>query len=292
MHAPDTFPVDRDDRVRRVLWIEGAANVVILVFKLIAGLATGSLAILGDALHSLSDVANNAMALLIMRHSTKDADDDHPYGHRKFETLAVFVLATLLTVLAFELCVRAVTGGTSDIGTSGWTLAIMLGALSVNIGIAWWEHRQARILQSDILHADAAHTFADSLTTAVVIAGWQLAAHGFPWIDRIAAVGVAALVGFLAYGLFKRAVPVLVDGVALDADELGRTVQAVEGVREVRRSRSRWIGSVASVDVVVAVDPHLDTVASHAIADAVEAAIEARFGARDTTVHVEPYKTD
>lgn len=291
MHAPVKVSATRDKRVRRVLLIEGAANVVILGLKFTVGLATGSLAILGDALHSLSDVANNVMAILIMRHSTKEADEDHPYGHRKFETLAVFVLATLLAVLAFELCLRAITGGTTEVATSGWGLAVMLGALGVNILIAWWEHIQARRLHSDILHADAAHTLADSLTTAVVIAGWQLAAHGYAWMDRVAAIGVAGVVAYLSYGLFRRAIPVLVDRVALDADEVTRVVSDVDGVREVRRTRSRWIGTRPSVDVVVAVDAQLDTVAAHAIADAIEHAIEDSFGARDTTVHVEPFES-
>ncbi|MDJ0976604.1 MAG: cation diffusion facilitator family transporter [Planctomycetota bacterium] len=286
---PVSHPPDRDRRVRSVLIVEGVANVLALIAKLIVGLATGSLAILGDALHSLSDVANNVIAILIMRHSVKGPDDDHPYGHRKFETLAVFVLATLLTVLAFELCVRALTGESGEVATTGWALAVMLGVLAINLAITAWEHVQAKRLNSDILHADAAHTLADSLTTLVVIVGWQVAARGVPWFDRVAAVGVAAVVLYLAYGLFKRAVPVLVDSVALDSGDVDQAVAAVEGVREVRRTRSRWIGQHASVDVVVAVDADLDTAAAHEIADRIEKTLEARFGVHDTTVHIEPF---
>lgn len=290
MQTPVSLTAERDRRVRRVLLWEGLANVVALIAKLFVGVATGSLAILGDALHSLSDVANNVIAILIMRHSSKGPDDDHPYGHRKFETLAVFVLATLLTVLAFELCLRALTGESAEVATSGWALAVMIGVLGVNLAITLWEQVQAKRLDSDILRADAAHTLADSLTTLVVIVGWQVAAYGAPWFDRVAAVGVAGIVLYLAYGLFKRAVPVLVDSVALDAGDVEEAVASVEGVIEVRRTRSRWIGRHASVDVVVTVDAQLDTAASHAIADAIETVLSSRFDVHDTTVHIEPHR--
>ena len=87
--------------------IEGSANLIVLILKTLVGLGTGSIAILGDAVHSLTDVANNGIAWVVVRLSMQPADARHPYGHRKFETLAVFGLAMLLTVLAFELTMRA-----------------------------------------------------------------------------------------------------------------------------------------------------------------------------------------
>ena len=97
----------RDLVVRRIILLEGLANFVVLLAKLTVGLSTGSLAVLGDAVHSLTDVANNAVAWGVMKLSSQPADREHPYGHRKFETLAVFGLATLLTVLAVELALHA-----------------------------------------------------------------------------------------------------------------------------------------------------------------------------------------
>jgi len=93
----------RDKQIQRVILIEGSANLIVLIAKLFVGLSTGSLAILADAIHSLTDVANNIVAWIVVRLSSLPADRKHPYGHRKFETLAVFGLAALLTVLAFEL---------------------------------------------------------------------------------------------------------------------------------------------------------------------------------------------
>ncbi len=284
---------ERDRRVRRDLYLEGAANLSVLVAKAAVGFMTGSLAVLGDALHSMTDVANNIVALVVMRHSVAPPDDDHPYGHRKFETLAVFVLAVLLTVVAVELVIRGLAGGTDrEVERHGWSLAVMIGVLVVNVAIAAWQAREARLLESDILEADAKHTFADVLTTLVVIGGWQVAAAGYGWVDTVAAFVVAAIVLRMAFGLFQSAVPVLVDQAAIDSSELHAAVRAVPGVREVRQARSRHIGTRASVDVTVTVDRDLSNVEAHEIADNVEAAVHSVFDVAEIQVHVEPHEDD
>jgi cation diffusion facilitator family transporter len=289
MHGPQSHPEDRYGAVLRVLLIEGCANVFILSAKLVAGIATGSFAILGDALHSLSDAANNVVGWFVVRHSSQPADADHPYGHRKFETLAVFVLATLLTVLAFEIAIRALTGAAEhEVRTGGWELIVMVGALTINVGVAFWEWRMSKRLHSEILGADAKHTLSDSLTTLAVIVGWQFAARGYPWMDTLAAVLVALIVLWLAYGLFKRAVPILVDQVALDPAEVKAALLEMEEVQGVREVRSRWVGRRPHVDVVIQVAGGMDIQAAHEIAHLVEHRLEARYAAADTTVHVEP----
>lgn len=279
----------RDRQVLRVILIEGFANLVVLVVKLGVGMATGSLAVLGDAVHSLTDVMNNVVAWFVMQHSLKPADSQHPYGHRKFETIAVFALAALLAVLAFELVVRAVTREAAAIATGPVELALMLGVLATNIVVSTWQRGWAKRLQSDLLLADANHTLSDVLITASVIAGWQLSAMGWVWVDQAAALGVAALILYLAYGLFKRTLPVLLDERAIKADELRETVAGVDGVRAVRRVRSRWIGSARAVDLVIEVDADLPTASAHEIADRLEDLLAERFDVYDVSVHVEPY---
>lgn len=281
--------MNRDSRVERVILVEGVANAAVLSMKLVVASATGSLAVLGDALHSLTDVANNAIAWAVMRISSRPSDREHPYGHRKFETLAVFVLATLLVVLAFELAVHALQRDPEPVLTGGWPLALMLVTLCVNVLLAWWERRWAVRLDSDILRADAHHTFADVLTTTVVIVGWQLSASGYPWLDSACAVMVAALVLYLAFTLFRRAVPILVDGVAIEPERLASAIAAVDGVKRVYNLRSRWIGAVASADMTIAVDETLSTQDSHRIADDVERVLQEKFKAVDVHIHVEPY---
>jgi cation diffusion facilitator family transporter len=268
---------ERDGKVRRVIIIEGLANAAVLLLKLVVGVSTGSLAVLGDAVHSLGDVANNVVAWFVIRVSAQPPDRHHPYGHRKFETLAVFVLATLLTVLGVELALGALRRE-----------ALMLTVLMVNVALATWEGTWARRLRSDILGADARHTLADVLTTVVVIIGWQVSARGYPWIDTLCALAVALFVLGLAFGLFRRAVPILVDQVAVEPESISEAALSVPGVRRVKTVRSRSIGSSIAIDMVVTVDAGITTAKAHAIADGIEEELRERFAIDDVTIHVEP----
>ena len=279
----------RDRQVQRIILLEGAANFLVLISKLFVGISTGSLAVLGDAVHSLTDVTNNIVAWAVIKLSSQPADREHPYGHRKFETLAVFGLATLLAVLALELALHAIRRDKPDVVENAWALGVMLGVLAVNVVIASWQRYWARRLRSDILLADANHTFADVLTTVVVIIGWQLSTKGYPWLDTVCALAVAVLVMYLAYGLFKRALPALVDQFAVEPETLARIVKGVTGVRKVSRMRSRWVGSHPAIDMIISVEPNLSTTEAHEIADVIEKLLEERFQARDISIHIEPH---
>lgn len=278
----------KDKQVQRVILIEGLANLAVLIAKIIVGISTGSLAVLADAVHSLTDVANNIVAWIVIRLSSTPADREHPYGHRKFETLAVFGLASLLVVFAFELALHAIQKEEASVISGPWELGTMLVVLGINISIASWQRRWARKLQSDILYADASHTFSDVLITSTVIVGWQLSAMGYVWLDRICALLVAFVVLYLAYNLFKRATPVLLDTYAIDPDSLSNAISQVDGVIRVRRVRSRWIGSTRAVDMIITVNPKLSTDESHKITDDIESMLEERFQVSDISIHVEP----
>jgi cation diffusion facilitator family transporter len=209
MQAGTCGGTERDRGVRRVTLIEGSANAIVLFLKLAVGYATGSLATLGDALHSIGDLGNNVVAWFLVKVSSEPPDPNHPYGHRKFETLAVFALAALLSVLAFELASSTFQREAETLTHTSWSLCLMLLVLATNLCLAVWQERQATRLDSQILKADA-------LTTLLVITGWQIAARGYPFVDKIFALGVAVLILILAYDLFRRALPVLLDQAAID----------------------------------------------------------------------------
>lgn len=273
-----------------MLLIEGSANLAVLLVKLVVGLTTGSMAVLADAVHSLTDVMNNVVAWFVTRHSAKPADSRHPYGHRKFETLAVFFLAALLAGLAIELAINVLSREPEQIVSGPVELGLMLAVLLVNIGLSTWQRRRARQLDSDILLADASHTFADVLITSTVIVGWQLSAMGYLWLDRLCALAVAVLVLYLAYGLFKRTLPSLLDERAIAAEALRAATLRVDGVRAVRQARSRWLGSSCAVDLVIEVDPQLPTADAHDIADRLEALLAQEFQVKDISIHIEPHR--
>ncbi|TFG98453.1 MAG: cation transporter [Myxococcales bacterium] len=284
------FDQSRDRSIQRVFILTGVANLAVLLAKVVVGSATGSTAVLGDAVHSFADLSNNAVALFALHFAVEPPDREHPYGHRKVETLAVFALAVLLSVLAVELVLRSLERGAHAVQRPGWGLVVMVAVFGVNLCVAGWQGRCARRLDSDLLRADAQHTLSDVLVTASVIAGWQFAARGHFWLDTATTLAVAGLILYLAFGLFRRAIPILVDQSAADPDEVRKAVESVAGVRSTRRVRSRKLGRESRVEVVVTVDPALATSASHRIADEVERALEQRFEAVDVSVHVEPHQ--
>lgn len=280
--------IQHDAKVRQIILIEGFANLIVLLAKVSVGLMTGSMAILADAVHSLTDLTNNLIAWFVIRVSYKPADREHPYGHRKFETLAVFILASLLVVLSIELMLNTLSRPPSEIVSSPVELAIMLSVLGINIGITSWQHYWARRLDSDILHADASHTFADVLITSVVIVGWQLSSRGYMLADKLCAIGVALVVLYLAYKLFRRALPVLLDEYAIDPQEIRQLVKQVDGVVDVYRIRSRWIGKSSAIDLVISVSAGASVEDSHRITEKIESEIENKFHTGDISIHVEP----
>jgi cation diffusion facilitator family transporter len=279
-------------KVRYVLIVEGSCNLVVFLTKASVGFATGSFAVLGDALHSLADVANNVVALIVVRIASAPPDREHPYGHQRFETLAVFGLAVLLAVLAFEIVVRAIESHDREVLDNGWGLVVMFAVLGTNIFLSSWERHWARKLNSQILNADAQHTFADVLTTVAVIVGWQLSARGYGWLDTAFALLVAGLVMYLSYGLFRRAIPGLVDRISHEPEEITAALEQLDGVREVHRVRSRWVGTKPAVDVVITVAADMPTNEAHDIADAVEQALLEALSIEDVTVHIEPDDSD
>lgn len=279
-------------QVKTVLVIEGSINLLISMTKLLVGYLTNSSAIIADALHSLTDVANNVMAWLAINMAKAPADSDHQYGHHKYEQLAVFGLASLLSVVAFEVLVSAVNRFGQVVEQSYLGLSIMIMTLFINVGLTIWERYWSKRLDSDILRADASHTLGDVLTTLVVIVGWQLAAQGYYWLDTVFAIGVSVIIFYLAFKLFQRAIPILVDYSDVDPKAVSAVLNKVESVDSVVRVRSRTSSKGRAADVIVTVDPNLSTIDSHLIADEVEKVLADKFDIQDVLVHIEPRKRE
>ena len=276
--------------VRKVLIIEGVVNIVLATLKLIVGIMVQSTAIIADAAHSLSDVANNGVAFLAIRVSEKPADEDHPYGHEKFETLAVFALASSLVIVAFEVIIHAIEriGEPPENSPIGFWLLVI--CILVNIGLTVWEHYWAKKLDSNLLHADAKHTLGDVFTSAAVIVGWQLASMGWYWFDTISAIAVACIIFYFAYHLFKQSIPILVDGTTLDEASVGYTIGKIQGIESVHNIRSRYNGKHIAADLSIRVAPEMTTEEAHKLADKVENILKQQFNVEDAIVHIEPYK--
>ncbi len=286
-------PADRHRRVRRILRWVLLANVAVIAAKLIVGLRSGSIAVLGDAAHSGVDAINNIVGLAAMRLAAAPPDAEHPYGHGKFETLAALAVAAFLSVTCFELVQsafeRLIRGGAApDLEPA--MMIVLVAALAVNAAVALGEARASRKLSSEILAADARHTASDVLVTAGVLVGLAITDRtGWAAADAWIALAVALVVARSGYNIFRETIPVLVDERAVDPLEIEEVAGRVSGVRAVTRVRSRGksVGSFAELTIRVA--PEETVVSAHEIADEVERRVAAQIGFTDVTVHVEPH---
>jgi cation diffusion facilitator family transporter len=281
-------------KVSQVLLIEGCVNVLVTLAKAFVGVQSGSAAILADAFHSATDVVNNGLAWLAQRIADKPADASHPYGHRKFEYLAVFVLAVLLCVIAIELVVHAITGVAEPPQQTTFGIWILLGCVAASAAVSLFERYQAKRLDSKLLDADAKHTLADIGTTLVAVLAWQLSMETLPWLgtlfwlDTAAALLIAALVIYIAANLFKQTIPVLVDQAIVDENKIITEAINLPGVISIKQVRSRSTGEGDIVEIKATVSPYITTKASHHIADELEAHLAQRFNLLDVVVHIEP----
>jgi cation diffusion facilitator family transporter len=284
---------DSSTAVRRVFAGLLVANLAVLAAKTIVGLVSGSLAVLGDALHSSMDSIYNVLGLLVVRVASQAPDEDHPYGHGKFETLGVLAVVVFLSITCFELvrsAVQKLMGGGGAIAMSDQGLAVLLATLGVNVLVAWYENRRGHELSSELLIADAAATRTDIFITIGVLIGVLFARQGYLWVDPVVAIAVAILMVRVGYQILARTVPVLVDERAIPAPTIRQTAQAVEGVKSAYGIRSRGANAagVRYAEVTIAVDRGANVAAAHAIADAVEERLKQDLDLKEVTVHVEP----
>src|SRR6266545_4084954 len=289
--SPADKALDRSRAVRRVLAGLLVANIAVLVAKAAIGVLSGSLAVLGDAVHSSVDAAYNVLGLVVVRVAAREPDDDHPYGHGKFETLGALAIVVFLSVTCFELVRSAIghllSGGhtvqVSDLGV------VLLATLLTNIVVAWYENRRGHQLSSELLIADAAHTRTDVFITIGVLIGVLFSRRGTTWVDPAIAIMIALLIVRVAYQILARAVPVLVDERAIPAPTIRQTAQAVDGVKSAYGIRSRGGNAgVRYAEVTIAVDSAANVADAHAIADAVEERLKKDLELEEVTVHVEP----
>jgi cation diffusion facilitator family transporter len=279
--------------VRRVLWITLALNLVVCAIKAAVGLATGSLAVLADALHSLTDGANNVLGLVVTRWSTPPPDREHPYGHHKFEALGALAIAALLGIACFEVLqagvARLLAPEAPRVVMDGTSLVVLLLVLAVNLFVTLYERREGRRLNSPLLLADAHHTLGDIWITLGVLGGatgiWLL---GWQWLDLALAVPVAAAVLWSGWAVLRANLPWLVDASAIAPEAVQKLALAVPGVVDCHDVMSRGlIGRQVFVEMhLVTRAPDVET--SHRITEEIERRLEERFGPVHATIHVEP----
>lgn len=295
MTPPNLPPQERLHAVRRVLWVVLALNLSVTMAKILLGLVTGALAAVADGFHSLVDSSSNLIGLAALRWSARPADEEHPYGYHRYETLGALAIGVLMFVSAWEIgreVVQRLLTGTMRV-IPPWTAYAMALTFPINLGVTWWESRRGRALQSEILLADAAHTRADLLVTATVVAALLGTRLGYPWLDPAVACVVTPLIVRQAWGILRDAARWLADARVADPSHIAAVAEAVPGVLNAHRIRSRGKPGAAFVDLHIYVPPGMSTEQAHAIATEVEERLKSQVtGVVEALVHVEPARSN
>lgn len=281
------------ERVKKVLIIILFANIFVAILKILIGSMIKSTSLSADGFHSLSDGSSNIVGLIGIWYAAKPIDEDHPYGHRKFETLASLFIGGMLTFVGISVLISAVqrffTPRTPDI-TLESILALIL-TLAVNVFVSVFEYREGKKLNSSILICDSLHTRSDiyvSIGVLITLLSIQL---GLPAvIDPIASIIVAIFIFHAAYEIFKENSAVLVDRAVVDSETIKKIVLKFPEVKDIHRIRSRGRNDEIFIDLHIKIDSNNTVEQSHNLMHNIED--EVRREVCENTqviVHLEPY---
>jgi cation diffusion facilitator family transporter len=259
--------------------------------KLVLGYATGAVSIISDGFHSLTDTASNIMGLIGLRASRKPPDEDHPYGHRKYETLAaagIFVFLLFVVIEVVRAALERLTGGAAAIVTPA-SFAVMIVTLAINIGVVRYESRRGRELGSELLLADATHTRSDVLTSCAVLISLVAVRLGYPILDPIGGLVIAVFIAHTGIEIARDTSRILSDRVVMDEDAIRRVVMSVPGVRGSHHIRTRGSSDHVFLDLHVWVDGDTTLHEAHRISHVVKDRLMQKYPQiADAIIHIEP----
>jgi cation diffusion facilitator family transporter len=280
-------------QIRRILLTILILNWLVAAAKIIYGLSTNFTSMAADGFHSLSDGAGNIISLIGIHFAGQPRDKQHPYGHRKYETLFAMGIAGLLFILAFNLfkagVMRIQHPGTPRIEWASFL--VMIGTLAINFFVVRYEYAKGRALKSDILVSDSLHTKADLLTSVSVIAALIVTKLGFPLIDPVITIVIALFIAHSGWDIIKESSLILCDSAAnIDTHSLSDITMKIPGVKSCQRIRTRGREDDIHVDLCVKVAGHMPMDQAHQISAAIEETIKKNVpGVTDVVVHLEAH---
>ena len=294
-HTQLSNPHDARYRDIRTVTIVGAVVDLLLgITKILAGVAASSQALIADGIHSFSDLATDFLVLFAAKHAHREADEEHPYGHGRIETVATVLLGVSLVLVAVGISFDAVRRLLDPelLLHPGWlALVVALVSVAAKEIIYRYTARVARRLRSKMLLANAWHSRSDAISSIVVVIGVAGTMAGFPFLDAVAAVVVALMIAKIGWDLLWNSLQELID-TALDSEEVDairNTILSVNGVRACHMLRTRHSGSDVLADVHILVDPVLSVSEGHQIGETVRRTlIDNSEYVSDVTVHIDP----
>ena len=279
---------------RRVTVVGAVINLLLAFAKIVFGLIGNSQALVADGLHSLSDLASDAMVLVAAKYNSMGADEEHPYGHARFETVATIGLGVLLLTVAIGITLDAIdriTNPETLFKPGVVALTVTIVSILSKEWLYWYTVKVADRLHSDMLRANAWHHRTDAISSVIVLIGILGVMAGQPYLDAVAAIGVSIMIGKIGWSLGWGGVRELVDtGVEPEARQnIIDTIESVDGVREFHMLRTRRMGGEVLVEVHILVDPDVTVSEGHMIGDRVLAKLKREHrDIGDVLIHVDP----
>jgi cation diffusion facilitator family transporter len=281
----------RTREIRVVLWAVLVLNLSVAGAKLLYGMVTGSLSMQADGFHSLFDGVSNVVGLIGLWLAAFPPDADHPYGHKKYETLAAASIGAMLVMTCLYLLWNSYQHwlGTVRPQVTAASFAIMVGTMAINTGVMWWERRRGEQLRSEILVADSRHTGSDILTSFSVLAGLAAVRMGYPLMDPLVAVAIAGVIAWTGIQVLRETSQSLTDVARLDPEAVRRVVMTNGQVIDCHEVRTRGLPDHIFVDLSVHVRSAMTVAEAHEVAHEVEDSLKQQFeGVAEVIVHVEP----
>ena len=289
---PAALSPDRYSAVARVLLRVLFLNLAVALAKIAFGYASGAISILSDGFHSLTDAASNVVGLIGVRAAKRPPDADHPYGHRKYETVAAAAVTVFLLLVVIEVLRNAlnyVKGRSEPIQISTASFAVMAITVAVNLYVISYESREAERLGSEVLLADATQTRGDVWTSVTVIAALAGARLGVPILDPLAALVVAAFIGHAGFQIARATTGILSDRIVLADADLEAVVMSVSGVLGCHHIRTRGSADHVFLDLHVWLPPDMRLTEAHELSHIVKDRLMARYPQiADAVIHIEP----
>lgn len=277
-------------RVKRVLWQILGVNFLVACAKIIVGLSTSSISMVADGFHSAIDGASNVVGLVGLTIAGQPPDEDHPYGHQKYETFATLGIGLLLLLTSWQVLEtvfsRFFEGGTPEV--TFMSFAVMIITILFNLAITTYETRQGKRLNSDLLLADAAHTKSDIFVSLSVIVSLVAVQAGWPGIDAAIALIIVFVIGRTGWRIVRRASDVLADSAVIDPQIVEQVVLSVDGVESCHKIRSRGTDQTIYLDLHIQVDGEMSLEQAHQLGHLTQDKLRDELGVDDVLVHVEP----
>lgn len=255
------------------------------------GYATGAVSVISDGFHSLADSTSNVMAMIGLRASRKPPDQDHPYGHRKFETLAAGGIAFFLVLVVIAVVRAALSrmrgGDPPDV--TPLSFAVMAATLIVNLVVVRYESGRGRALSSEVLLADAMHTRSDIYTTCGVFLSLIAVWAGYPVLDPVGGLIIAGFIAHTGIAIARQTSFVLADRVVIAEDDIRSVVMSVPEVVGCHQIRSRGSADHAFLDLHVWFPAETTLLEAHRLSHVVKDRLLERFPhVVDAVIHIEP----